>query len=125
MWSQTVLAGTMFIALATHACLYAAPIQSRWQSQHFQDHPLAGTIWNSAFEAVTIKELEQAVLNARFILLGEIHNNPDHHRLQAQLIDALVKAGRWPAIVFLKWYLRICRTNSIVIVAMAPALPPY
>ncbi len=33
-------------------------------------------------------------------MLGEIHDNPDHHRLQARLIDALVKKGRRPAVVF-------------------------
>jgi uncharacterized iron-regulated protein len=31
--------------------------------------------------------------------LGEIHDNPDQHRLQAQLIGALVKMGRRPSIV--------------------------
>ena len=33
-----------------------------------------------------------------FVLLGEKHDNPDHHRLQAWMIDALVARGRRPAI---------------------------
>jgi uncharacterized iron-regulated protein len=77
-----------------------AVTRDKWASPYFQDHPLAGTIWTSDFEEVTLAQLETALANARFVLLGEIHNNPDHHRLQAQLIDVLVKKGGHPAIVF-------------------------
>jgi uncharacterized iron-regulated protein len=37
---------------------------------------------------------------ARFVLLGERHDNPDHHRLQARVVEALAQAGRKPAVVF-------------------------
>jgi uncharacterized iron-regulated protein len=95
-----------FLVLATAAAI--APLLSssraaadgKWASPHFQNHSLAGTIWTSNIEEVTPAQLENALANARFVLLGEIHNNPDHHHLQAQLIDALVKKGRHPAIVF-------------------------
>lgn len=30
----------------------------------------------------------------RFVFVGESHNNPEHHRAQANVIEALVKAGR-------------------------------
>ena len=36
---------------------------------------------------------------ARFVLLGERHDNPDHHRLQGRVLGELVKAGRRPALV--------------------------
>lgn len=79
---------------------YGAAAKDEWVSAHFRDHPLAGTIWNANFEAVTPAQLEAALAKARFVLLGEMHDNPDHHRLQARLIDALVRDGRHPAIVF-------------------------
>ena len=88
-WTFLVL--TMGVVIAPFLPISHATAKNGWTSQHFQDHPLAGTIWNSDFEAVTISELENALANARFVLLGEIHDNPDHHRLQAQLIDTLVK----------------------------------
>ncbi len=97
-WTFLVL--TMGVVMAPFLSVSHATAKDVWTSQHFQDHPLAGTIWNSNFEAVTISELENALANARFVLLGEIHDNPDHHRLQAQLIDTLVKKGRRPAVVF-------------------------
>jgi uncharacterized iron-regulated protein len=94
------------LALATVAAIASlfssqrVVANGKWASPHFQNHPLAGTILTSVFEEVTLAQLETALANARFVLLGEIHNNPDHHRLQAQLIDGLVKKGRHPAIVF-------------------------
>ena len=96
-WTFLVL--TIGVVMAPFFPISHATAKDAWTSQHFQDHPLAGTIWNSKFEAVTIGELENALANARFVLLGEIHDNPDHHRLQARLIDGLVSKGRRPAVV--------------------------
>jgi uncharacterized iron-regulated protein len=37
---------------------------------------------------------------ADFVLLGEQHDNADHHRLQADLLAAMIAAGRSPAVAF-------------------------
>lgn len=64
------------------------------------DHPLAGRIWSISSAAfVEPAEVETAVAGARFVLLGEIHDNPDHHALQAHLLAAASEAGRRPAVV--------------------------
>ncbi|WP_186394743.1 ChaN family lipoprotein [Stappia sp. TSB10GB4] len=64
------------------------------------DHPLAGRIWSVARAAfVEPAEVETAVAGARFVLLGEIHDNPDHHALQAHLLAAASEGGRRPAVV--------------------------
>lgn len=64
------------------------------------DHPLAGRIWSVARAAfVEPAEVERAVAGARFVLLGEIHDNPDHHALQAHLLAAASEDGRRPAVV--------------------------
>ncbi|WP_088347570.1 MULTISPECIES: ChaN family lipoprotein [Rhodomicrobium] len=81
----------------------AAPLacaERPWLSPNYRDHPLAGTVWTADFKPVTAQQLETAAAQANFVLLGEIHNNADHHRLQAQMIEALVRAGRRPAVVF-------------------------
>jgi uncharacterized iron-regulated protein len=83
--------------------LIAAPApraERQWLSPHYRDHPLAGTIWTADFKPVTAEQLETAVLEAKFVLLGEIHTNADHHRLQAQMLEALVRAGRRPAVIW-------------------------
>ncbi len=39
-------------------------------------------------------DIALAAKGIRFVLVGESHNNPEHHRAQANVIEALVKAGR-------------------------------
>jgi len=46
------------------------------------------------------RELVGRLAGARFVLLGEAHDNPEHHRLQARLLERLVLAGRTPAVAF-------------------------
>lgn len=92
----------LMAALVVTASITAVPpsrAETPWVSPHYRDHPLAGTIWTSDFKPVTPEQLDASVRAARFVLLGEIHTNADHHRLQARLIDVLVRAGRRPAVV--------------------------
>jgi uncharacterized iron-regulated protein len=44
--------------------------------------------------------LLDAVAEAHYMLLGEKHDNADHHRLQAWIVESLVRRGRAPAVVF-------------------------
>jgi uncharacterized iron-regulated protein len=37
---------------------------------------------------------------ADFVMLGEKHDNPDHHRLQAWLVEGMLALGRKPAVAF-------------------------
>jgi uncharacterized iron-regulated protein len=65
------------------------------------DHPLAGRIWDVAQDRfVTMNELAAAVGAARFALLGERHDHPEHHEFQAWLLRRMVEAGRRPAVAF-------------------------
>ena len=41
-----------------------------------------------------------ALAESDYVLLGEVHDNPTHHELQARLLQALVDAGRRPAVVW-------------------------
>jgi uncharacterized iron-regulated protein len=84
-------------ALASPASAFEWP---DWQSPHFRDHPLTGTIWRGDGSQSDPAALSGAVLAADYVLLGEIHTNPDHHLIQAGLIGELAAAGRRPAIVF-------------------------
>jgi len=63
-------------------------------------HPLAGKIWDVAGgRFVEPSELIERASASKFVLLGEIHDNEEHHRIQAKILDALVKNGRKPALV--------------------------
>ena len=72
-----------------------------WQSSHQRDHALAGRVWDVGAEAfISPAELHRRLAGSRFVILGEVHINPDHHRLQREILRALVDAGRRPAVVF-------------------------
>lgn len=59
-----------------------------------ENHPLVGRIWHAGAGApVSRGELLQHAAGARHVLLGETHDNPDHHRLQRELLHALARSG--------------------------------
>jgi uncharacterized iron-regulated protein len=74
---------------------------SRWKSPLYRDHPLAGQIWKPAAERrATAGEVYGALKKADFVLIGEKHDNADHHWLQAKLVSELAAQGRKAALVF-------------------------
>ena len=102
-----VSAGCALLCLAvaiapTHAqqpSAVAAP--TVWQSPLNRDHALVGRIWDvGAARFVGAEGLYAGVRAATFVVLGENHDNPDHHVLQARVLAALVASGRAPAVAF-------------------------
>jgi uncharacterized iron-regulated protein len=95
------------LALAT-ACasqtaparLVFQPIAGRtWVSTLHRDHPLAGKIWDGrAARFVDEAALSEALSAADLVLLGEVHDNPDHHLLQARLVRTIVASGHRSAL---------------------------
>ena len=62
-------------------------------------HPLSGRIWDArARDWVSTTELERRLTRARYVLLGEVHDNAGHHQLRRGLLAALVRDGRRPAV---------------------------
>jgi uncharacterized iron-regulated protein len=95
------LAQTATGALMLGYMLLAACAATAWRSPFGRDHPLSGRIWDvSAAEFIDARALMGRLARADFILLGEQHDNPDHHLLQARILKALVDAGRRPVLAF-------------------------
>jgi uncharacterized iron-regulated protein len=65
------------------------------------DHPYVGRVWMPASgrEISPVTFFNRAA-SARYLLLGEIHDNPHHHVLQADLIEHVTRSGRRPLIVW-------------------------
>jgi uncharacterized iron-regulated protein len=75
--------------------------RSFWQSSVGREHRLVGRIWDvRAGRFVDEVTVIARAAEARYVLLGEKHDNPDHHVLQARLLRALRAAGRRPAVAF-------------------------
>jgi uncharacterized iron-regulated protein/nucleoside-diphosphate-sugar epimerase len=70
-----------------------------WQTKLYADHPLVGVVWDvRAGEPISPAELVGRLSQQRFVLIGERHDQPDHHRLQAWIVGELVRAGRRPSV---------------------------
>jgi hypothetical protein len=66
-----------------------------WSSTLALDHALVGRIWDVAgARFIDAPTFLARVGAARFVLLGEKHDNPDHHRLQAWVLRGLIAACR-------------------------------
>jgi uncharacterized iron-regulated protein len=64
-------------------------------------HPLTGLIWDVRQEQFAdYPALVADAVSARHVLLGETHINPEHHRIQAEIIQDLVNRGHAFALVF-------------------------
>ncbi len=78
-----------------------APLPNEWSSPLHREHPLTGRIWDvKAARFVDADTLRRSLAQARFVVLGERHDQPDHHQLQAWLVQALAEGGRKPALAF-------------------------
>jgi uncharacterized iron-regulated protein len=63
------------------------------------DHPLAGKIWSTATgKWLPPQGVVETLLGAGIAVLGETHDNPDHHALQAWVVRELAAAGRRPLV---------------------------
>jgi len=78
-----------------------ASYDGQWISPLYRDHPLVGLLWAPASgRFATVSEVAAALRGADFALVGEKHNNADHHLYQAHVIREMFAQDRHPAIVF-------------------------
>ena len=83
------------------ACAVAGSSGISWKSPLGRDHPLTGRIWDvAAARFIDRESLVEHLARADFVLLGERHDNPDHHLLQAEALRSLIAVGRRPAVGF-------------------------
>ena len=90
-----------YLAAASLLALLSSCSANRWQSNYGRGDPLTGRIWDVAAGAfIDRPSLIMRLAQAEFVLLGEKHDNPDHHSLQAEVLRDLIAAGRRPAVGF-------------------------
>ncbi len=103
---RSVLIAMGLLALPLPATAGTGVPPAEWISPHHRDHALAGTIWSAREgRAVARDALVDVLSRAPIVLLGEVHDNPDHHRLRAGIIGDLASGRRQsarsgPAVVF-------------------------
>ncbi|MEQ8803786.1 MAG: ChaN family lipoprotein [Haliea sp.] len=77
------------------SCLVAGCVDPQQRSAvEAPAHPLLNQVWSTGAQRfIGIDELQQALAEADFVLLGENHDNPSHHQLQARIIASLPWQG--------------------------------
>ncbi|MEQ9489855.1 MAG: ChaN family lipoprotein [Alphaproteobacteria bacterium] len=98
--ARAMSAATLLLAVVQPAI--AGPLTlSDWRHDVHAGHALVGKIWSVGENGfVGQQELLQVLQAVPVVLLGEKHDNADHHRLQAQIVQALASEGMRPALVF-------------------------
>lgn len=92
---------TALLSVPAPALAGATPPVPPWRAPELGDHPLAGKIFlPGENRMISASQLIGAMAGARFVLLGEKHDNPDHHALQAWLVERLIAGGRKTAVAF-------------------------
>ena len=98
-WLPILAALIAVVLVAAVGCAKGGKIE--WESTAERAHPLVGRIWDvKAGTFIAEDALVARLVASRFVLLGERHDNPDHHSLQAKVVRAMVEAGRRPALGF-------------------------
>ncbi|HEX7478757.1 MAG TPA: ChaN family lipoprotein, partial [Polyangiales bacterium] len=90
-------------ACATHHPHATAPkrLERSWETKLDRDHPLVGEIWDvTRKQRIDLETLRARLQDSELVLLGESHDNADHHRLEAELLEAVLAKGRKPTVVF-------------------------
>lgn len=88
------------LALSLASCVQSTG-SDNWRSPLYQIHPLVGQIWSSGEETfVDEEDLWAAVSSAQYVLLGEKHDNPDHHDLQLMMLNQLIESGNVSHVTF-------------------------
>lgn len=101
-WVERIRTSFSLALLLLTGCAATQPGQTQeWQSQLYSDHALVGTIWDSrADKFIPAHELFARLEGVSYLLLGEKHDNPDHHALQLRSLDHVLQAGNVSAVSF-------------------------
>ncbi len=101
-WVERIRAAFSLTLLFLTGCASTQLDQTEhWQSQLHTEHALVGVIWDSqADNSIAEDELLNRVEGVSYLLLGEKHDNPDHHALQLRVLDHVLQTGSVSAVSF-------------------------
>jgi uncharacterized iron-regulated protein len=100
---RTTTSLLIILIIASSCTLKAPPLPGppNWTTSLSASHRLTGKIWSTTEKRfVAPSQIVAAAARSDYIFLGENHENPDHHRLQAWILRGLIDKGRRPAIIF-------------------------
>lgn len=84
------------------ALAFSFPVYATdWQSPLNQDHPQVGKVYElSSQTEISSDELYEQIRNASIVLVGEKHDNPDHHRIELDILEEFTRLEGSRAVIF-------------------------
>lgn len=80
-------------------CLSVVSTAQEWQSTLLVDHPLVGKIVEvESGDSLTRESLNSRLASSPYVLIGEKHDNPDHHLIEQHLLNTFAASDT--AVVF-------------------------
>ena len=91
--------GAITILFSASSLAQAQAPWQNWQNPPPISDTLVSKVWSVAEKRfITPQKLASHLANDRYVLIGEVHDNVDHHLLQAWLIEQIAARAK-PAIV--------------------------
>ncbi len=91
--------GAVTILFSTSSLVQAQAPWQNWRNPPPISDTLVSKVWSVAEKRfITPQKLASHLANDRYVLIGEVHDNVDHHLLQAWLIEQMAARAK-PAIV--------------------------
>lgn len=101
----------------------AADEHMQWQSTLHRNHPLTGQIWSRSENAfISADTLLNHLSITEMLLLGEKHDNPDHHRLRLTILEHLLKTT--PSVLLAMEMLTESQQPALDSLSAMETLPP-
>lgn len=91
---------SVLIALLLFALPAAAVLREPWLSPRLTEHPLVGKVADAQGYTEAGPAMLKALESAKYVFLGEKHDNPDQHRFELWLIRLRLQAKAGSAVVF-------------------------
>ena len=90
----------LFIAPLSQGCSTQSPSFLDWTAAHSKHHPLVGRIYDvKKHQFISTATLLHELPDHGITIVGEKHDHPDHHRIQATLLRLLQERAAGLAIV--------------------------
>jgi uncharacterized iron-regulated protein len=101
-WVARIKTAFSLVLLFLAGCASTQQEQGQqWQSLLHTEHVLVGMIWDSqADKYIAADELLTRIEGGGYLLLGEKHDNPDHHALQLRVLDHVLQTDNVSAVSF-------------------------
>lgn len=98
---RPLVLASIFVALFSACSAVPRAPFGPWQAPLHRHHSLVGTVWSTQEQqTIAPEQLVQRLSEARFVILGEKHDNPDHHSLQRYVLLQLAAIAKLDRVSF-------------------------